>query len=281
LASLMVGRKVTFQNDILQEVPLETRSASFSDSPVLELNQVKFQGNRALKGLSFSVRMGEIVGIAGVEGNGQSELLQLLLHSKDYSDHYQGQIKILGKDVAQLTTQQIKDLGVAYIPDDRLRDALLLDRPIWENFLLGIHRKAEFQSYGLIHKKSLQGALSKAIEDYDIRPKSDQICSGKLSGGNQQKWVIAREFQSSPRLLIAAQPTRGVDVGAIELIHRRILKARNEGCGVLLISSELDEIFALSDRIQVIFDGRIVASSKRGEVTEQEVGLRMGGAGAG
>jgi simple sugar transport system ATP-binding protein len=167
---------------------------------------------------------------------------------------------------------------VGVIPDDRLRDALLLDRPVWENFLLGLQRRKPFYRKGMIATKELQQATQKAIEEYDIRPRSMQVRSGGLSGGNQQKLVIAREFKYSPSFLIAAQPTRGVDVGAIEFIHKRILKARNDGCGVLLISSELDEILALSDRILVMYEGRFVAEFTRGEVNEKMLGLRMGGA---
>jgi simple sugar transport system ATP-binding protein len=169
-------------------------------------------------------------------------------------------------------------MGVGVIPDDRLRDGLLLERPVRENFLLGLQRKKPFFHYGLISYLQLEHETLRAIEEYAIRPKSTGIRIGALSGGNQQKLVIAREFRNSPRFIIAAQPTRGVDVGAIEFIHQKIFEARAQGCGVLLISSELDEVLALSDRILVIYEGRIVAEFARGGVTERELGLRMGGA---
>jgi simple sugar transport system ATP-binding protein len=213
-----------------------------------------------------------------VEGNGQSELLQLLLHPKDYSHDLKGTVKVLGKDTHSLHTDQIKSLGMGVIPDDRLRDALLLDRPVSENFILGLQRREPFNHNGIISDSELEKATWQAIDEYDVRPRSASVKIGGLSGGNQQKVVIAREFKYSPQFLIAAQPTRGVDVGAIEFIHKRILKARSEGCGVLLISSELDEILALSDRILVMYEGSIVAEFSRGEVSEKVLGLRMGGA---
>jgi simple sugar transport system ATP-binding protein len=165
------------------------------------------------------------------------------------------------------------------IPEDRHQDGLLLDRPLTENFLLGLQRRKPFCRQGRIHSRDLESATWQAVKEYDIRPRSIQVRAGALSGGNQQKLIIAREFKYNPRFLIAAQPTRGVDVGAVEFIHKQILKARSQGAGVLLISSELDEILALSDRILVMYEGCFVAEFARGEVTETMLGLRMGGAG--
>jgi simple sugar transport system ATP-binding protein len=271
LASLMVGRKVMLRG--------ETPPKPVLGSPALEVRDFSLTGgHRSLKNINIQVHTGEIVGISGVEGNGQTELLQALLHPKNHADRIQGTLKILGKDIRNLTARQIKDLGVGVIPDDRLRDGLLLEKSVRENFMLGLQRKRPFYNKGLISTSHLEEETRSAIEEYDIRPKSTTVRSGGLSGGNQQKLVIAREFKYSPRFLIAAQPTRGVDVGAIEFIHKRILRARSEGCGILLISSELDEIFALSDRILVMYEGKFVAEFNRGEVTEQALGLRMGGA---
>ena len=272
MATLMVGRKVKLTADIPPPPQLK--------EPVLEMNSVSLQAHHSLKDLNFQVRAGEIVGISGVEGNGQAELLQLLLHPKEYAQSMKGRIKVLGQDTHLLTTEQIKELGTGVIPDDRLRDALLLDHSIEDNFLLGRQRRKQFSRFGLIARKELNQAVREAIQEYDIRPRSPFVRSGALSGGNQQKVVIAREFKYSPKFLIAAQPTRGVDVGAIEFIHKRIIRARQEGSGVLLISSELDEILALSDRILVMYEGKIVAEFKRGEATEQALGMRMGGAGS-
>ncbi len=270
LASLMVGRKVSLQG--------ETPPVAVLGAPVLEMDDVSLAVNRPLQNLNIRIRKGEIVGISGVEGNGQAELLQLLLHPKDYSAQMKGSLRLFGKDVRNFNADQVKALGVGVVPDDRHRDALLLGRPVWESFLLGIQRRKPFYKKGLISLKHLNETIKSVFEEYDIRPRSSQILSAALSGGNQQKLVIAREFQYSPQFLIAAQPTRGVDVGAIEFIHKRILAARAQGSGVLLISSELDEIFALSDRILVMYEGRIVAEFNRGEVSEKVLGLRMGGA---
>ena len=271
LATLMVGRKVNLKG----EVP----PPSVLRAPVLEMSGVSAAfPRRRLQDMSLKINGGEIVGISGVEGNGQSELLQLLLHPKDLGPQLSGKIELFGKDIRNLSTDQIKALGTGVIPEDRHRDGLLLDRPVSENFLLGLQRRSPFFQKGLISVRSLEEATQKAIDEYDIRPKSTQVRSGALSGGNQQKLIIAREFKHSPRFLIAAQPTRGVDVGAIEFIHKQILSARTEGTGVLLISSELDEILALSDRILVMYEGKFVAEFARGQVTEKMLGLRMGGA---
>jgi simple sugar transport system ATP-binding protein len=236
-------------------------------------------GNRhRLTDVSFSVRRGEIVGVAGVEGNGQSELLQAMLHPRETKCRTSGTVRFLGEDVTACTPLSIRDLGVAVIPEDRLQEGLLLERPVSENFLLGLQRSPAFSRAGLLDLRNLAEKAARAITDYDVRPPDLTLPAGKLSGGNQQKLIVAREFQRQPRVLIAAQPTRGVDVGAIEFIHTRIVRARDEGAGVLLVSSELDEILTLSDRILVMFEGRIVAEYRRGEVTERELGLKMGGA---
>jgi simple sugar transport system ATP-binding protein len=234
---------------------------------------------RRLSDLSFSVRRGEIVGVAGVEGNGQSELLQALLHPRDSKCRTSGTVRFLGEDVTAWAPLRIRDLGVAVIPEDRLQEGLLLDRPVSENFLLGLQRSPAFSSRaGFLDLRGLDQTAARAAADYDVRPRDLTLPAGKLSGGNQQKLIVAREFQRQPKVLIAAQPTRGVDVGAIEFIYTRIVRARDEGAGVLLVSSELDEILTLSDRILVMFEGRIVAEYRRSEVTERELGLKMGGA---
>jgi general nucleoside transport system ATP-binding protein len=181
------------------------------------------------------------------------------------------------ENVTHWPARRIRQLGVAVIPEDRIREGLLLDRPIRENFLLGLQRSRDFNRSGLVDSRQLARAATVAVRDYDVRPPDLDLPAGKLSGGNQQKLIVAREFYRQPRLLIAAQPTRGVDVGAIEFIHQRIVRARDEGAGVLLVSSELDEILTLSDRILVMYEGRIVAEFARNQVTEQELGLRMGG----
>jgi ABC-type uncharacterized transport system ATPase subunit len=270
LACLMVGRKVNLHREAPPSPSLK--------APVLEIKDLRLDTPRKLKNLNLQVRGGEIVGISGVEGNGQSELLDLLLHPRHYEKLVSGSIRILGRDSLTRTAAEIKASGVGVIPEDRHREGLLLDRPVRESFLLGLQRRSPFYRKGLISEKSLDLAARRAIEEYDIRPKSADVRCGALSGGNQQKWIIAREFNRAPELLIAAQPTRGVDVGAIEFIHQKILDARSQGSGVLLVSSELDEILALSDRILVFYGGEIVGEFRRGEATEKMLGLRMGGA---
>ncbi len=274
LATLMVGRKVN--------LTAETPPSAVLRAPVLEVNAVSLEGHLGshtkLKDIQFQVRGGEVVGISGVEGNGQSELLQMLLFPKDHHQRMRGSIRLFGQDISHWTTLQIKSSGVGVIPEVRHRDGLLLDRPLDENFLLGLQRRKPFFQKGLVNVSSLESATQEALEQYDIRPRSIGIHAGKLSGGNQQKLIIARELANSPQFLIAAQPTRGVDVGAIEFIHNKILQARAEGSGVLLVSSELDEILALSDRILVMYEGKIVAEFARGQVTEKRLGLHMGGA---
>jgi simple sugar transport system ATP-binding protein len=274
LANLMVGRKVVLNI----EVPPARPRAELAIEAV-GLSLVGSAGTRQrLSEVSFSVRCGEIVGIAGVEGNGQSELLQAILHPRDSHCRTVGTVRIMGEDVTVCDALRIRELGVAVIPEDRLQEGLLLERPLSENFLLGLQRSSAFSRAGFLDLGGLAQTAAQAIADYDIRPPDLTLPAGKLSGGNQQKLIVAREFQRQPRVLIAAQPTRGVDVGAIEFIHTRIVRARDEGAGVLLVSSELDEILTLSDRILVMFEGRIVAEFRRGEVTERELGLKMGGA---
>ncbi len=274
LANLMVGRKVVLN--------IEVPAARPSDELALQVEGLSLSGpvgsRHRLSQVSFSVRRGEIVGIAGVEGNGQSELLQALLHPNDPGCRTSGTVRFLGQDVTAASPLHIRSLGVAVIPEDRQQEGLLLERPLSENFLLGLQRTPAFNSAGLLQPGAIAQAASRAVADYDVRPPDLALPAGKLSGGNQQKLIVAREFHHRPQVLIAAQPTRGVDVGAIEFIHTRIVRARDEGAGVLLVSSELDEIQTLSDRILVMFEGRIVADYRRGKATERELGLKMGGA---
>ena len=222
LASLMVGRKVSLSIEVA------------AGQPRTEV---------ALQTPELTVRCGEIVGIAGVEGNGQSELLREILRRQPRTN-------------------------IGFIPEDRQLEGLLLDRPVSENFRLGLHRS--------FSRVELLQAAAVAVEEYDVRPRDLTIPARQLSGGNQQKLIVAREFYRKPKLLIAAQPTRGVDVGAIEFIHQRIVRARDGGAGVLLVSFELDEILTLSDRILVMYEGRIVAEFPRG-ASERELGLKMAG----
>ena len=273
LANLMVGRKVVLNIEVPRAQPHRETA--------IELTALSLMGapgsRHKLSDASFSVKRGEIVGIAGVEGNGQSELLQAMLHPRDSRCRTSGTVRFLAEDVTAWDASHIRELGVAVIPEDRHHEGLLLERPVSDNFLLGLQRRLPFSRAGFLNSKNVRMAAGRAIQEYDVRPADLEMMAGKLSGGNQQKLIVAREFERKPQVLLAAQPTRGVDVGAIEFIHKRIIRARDEGAGVLLVSSDLEEILGLSDRILVMFEGRIAAEFRRGEVSERELGLRMGG----
>jgi simple sugar transport system ATP-binding protein len=274
LANLMVGRKVVLNIDGPIARPRDERAMEVAG---LSLAGRVAGSRHKLSDVSFSVKRGEIVGIAGVEGNGQSELLQAILHPRDPLCRTSGTVRLLGEDVTHWDARKIRDLGVAVSPEDRQREGLLLERPVSENFLLGLQRSSAFSHRGLLNSKNLRVAAAQALVEYDVRPRDLAIAAGNLSGGNQQKLIVAREFQRQPRVLIAAQPTRGVDVGAIEFVHNRIVRARDEGAGVLLVSFELEDILTLSDRILVMYEGRIAAEFHRGQVSERELGLKMAG----
>jgi simple sugar transport system ATP-binding protein len=269
LASLMVGRKVSLRVDAPPVVPL-------SEKPFLEISKAVLvrTGKQKLSGVSFSLRGGEILGIAGVEGNGQSELIEAILRP---IEKLEGEVRVLGQESRGCSPREIKDLGVGVIPEDRHREGLLMERPLRENFILGLQRLSPFSKAGFLRERKIAERARAAFEEYDVRPRDLEATARSLSGGNQQKVIIAREFQRAPRLLIAAQPTRGVDVGAIEMLHQRLLRARNEGAAILLISSELDEVLALSDRILVLFDGRVTAEFSRADASEDRIGIAMGG----
>jgi general nucleoside transport system ATP-binding protein len=272
LANLMVGRKVLLKVEVSKAKPLS--------EPALEMKNLNLTGSGGrdkLSNVSFAVKRGEIVGIAGVEGNGQTELLQAMLHPRDKNCRSAGIVSFLGRDVSNWSARQIRRLGVGVIPEDRHNEGLLLDRSLAENFVLGLHRCPEFDRAGILNSRNIAASAALAMQEYDIRPAELTMRARKLSGGNQQKLIVAREFHRNPKVLIAAQPTRGVDVGAIEFIHKRIIRARDEGAGVLLVSAELDEILALSDRILVMFEGKIVGEFPRGNVDEAALGLRMAG----
>ncbi|PWU19492.1 MAG: heme ABC transporter ATP-binding protein [Verrucomicrobia bacterium] len=273
LADLMVGRKVVLN---VQAPPTQATGKAALEVEALVVSGTRGATHR-VSNVTFSVRSGEIVGIAGVEGNGQSELLQALLHPREPQCRKAGRISITGMDVTQMTAREIRNLGVSLIPEDRLHEGLLPEWPLRDNFLLGLQHSAAFNRAGFICSSNLQAAAAKAVNEYDVRPANLALSAGNLSGGNQQKLIVAREFERRPKLLIAAQPTRGVDVGATEFIHRRIIKARDEGAGVLLVSSELEEIMALSDRILVMYEGRIAGEFAKGNFSESLLGLRMGG----
>jgi simple sugar transport system ATP-binding protein len=225
--------------------------------------------------VSFEVREGEIVAVAGVDGNGQSELIDALAGLRP---PHAGRILVGGKDVTGASARNVIDLGVGHIPEDRQRRGLVLDFTLAENLALHDYREEPDSRFGWLFPRRMIARARRLLREFDVRGGTPQTRASSLSGGNQQKVVIAREVARDPRVLIAAQPTRGLDVGAIEYVHRRLVEARDERKAVLLVSLELDEVRSLADRILVIYEGRLVAEFGP-DVTEEELGVAMTGGG--
>jgi general nucleoside transport system ATP-binding protein len=228
-----------------------------------------------VRGVSFDVRAGEIVGIAGVDGNGQTELIDALTGLQKIES---GAVTIAGRELSEANARSALDAGLGHIPEDRQRRGLVLEFSIAENVALHDYDKAPDAKWGWIFPQRMVERARRLIKEFDVRGGGPLTRAGGLSGGNQQKLVVAREIARDPRVLIAAQPTRGLDVGAIEYLHRRLVAERDEGRAILLVSLELDEILSLSDRILVIYEGEIVGEHA-GEVSEEKIGLEMLGAG--
>ncbi|MEA4960046.1 ABC transporter ATP-binding protein [Lutispora sp.] len=268
LAEKMVGRKVS--------LTVEKEEAKLGE-PILEVKGVKTLDNRgleAVKGVDFEVKSGEILGIAGVDGNGQNELVQTITGLRKAAA---GEVLVKGKSITNLSPKDVIGSGVGYIPEDRHKRGLILDFPLSENTILGSHRSKSFKKgLGLDYRK-IREYSRKLIKEFDVRTPNERVYAKSLSGGNQQKLIIARELDRDPQLLIASQPTRGLDVGAIEFVHHRLIEQRKRGKAVLLISLELDEIMALSDRIAVMYDGKIVGIVDAKNTTELELGIMMAG----
>ncbi len=268
LANLMVGREVVFKTE---KKPAEPKQ------DVLEIKDLIVKDSRgisAVNGLDLTVRSGEIVGIAGVDGNGQSELIEAITGLRKSES---GSVKVNGKEIINFSPRKIFESGVGHIPQDRHKHGLVLNYPIAENMVLQTYYKPPFSKHGILNFKAIYDKARKLISEFDVRTPSEYTLARSLSGGNQQKAIIGREIDRDPDLLIAAQPTRGLDVGAIEFIHKRLIEQRDHGKAVLLLSFELDEIMNISDRIAVIYEGRIVAVVNPKETTEQELGLLMAG----
>jgi simple sugar transport system ATP-binding protein len=273
LARLMVGREVLLR----VEKPDATPGA-----PVVKVDRLSItgrDGTKRLNDVSFEVRAGEIVGIAGVEGNGQTELIEALAGLIPGS-HITGKISFEGNDVTSADARRRKELGIAHVPEDRHRRGLLLDSSLAENTILGVHyRKPAVTGPGevLLDEKGIRRRTEQVIRDFDVRPPNPALTARSLSGGNQQKLIIGREFELPPKFLLVSQPTRGVDIGAIEFIHRKIVALRDAGCAVLLVSAELEEVTALSDRLLVVHNGEIVGEVDPKTVSNEEIGLMMTG----
>ncbi|NOU99826.1 ABC transporter ATP-binding protein [Paenibacillus planticolens] len=272
LAAKMVGRKVSFS--------VEKQDANPSDS-FLKLSNVQALDNRgilALKNLSFELKKGEILGIAGVEGNGQRELIEVITGLRRVES---GEILIKDKPIHNLKPRQISESKVGYIPEDRHKTGLVLDFTVSENMVLKNYFYPEYNKNLFLNYDKINHHAVDLISEYDVRTPSETTPARALSGGNQQKVIIAREVDSDPDLLIATQPTRGLDVGAIEFIHKKLIEQRDKGKAVLLYSLELDEIMNLSDRIAVMYEGRIVGIVDPKKTSEQEIGLMMSGSKSG
>jgi simple sugar transport system ATP-binding protein len=268
LASLMVGREVVFKTE---KKPAEPKQEVLT---IKDLVVKDSRGVTAVNGLDLQVRAGEIVGIAGIDGNGQSELIEAITGLRKSEN---GSVKINGKEILNLSPRKISESGVGHIPQDRHKHGLVLNYPIGENMVLQTYYKPPFSKRGILNFTEIYNKARKLITEFDVRTPSEYTLARALSGGNQQKAIIGREVDRDPDLLIAAQPTRGLDVGAIEFIHKRLIEQRDHGKAVLLVSFELDEIMNVSDRIAVIYEGRIVAVVNPKETTEQELGLLMAG----
>jgi ABC-type uncharacterized transport system ATPase subunit len=272
LARLMVGRDVLLRIEKPDASPGETVLA------VRELSMTAADGTQRLDGVSLDVRAGEIVGIAGVEGNGQTELIEALA-GLILPPAISGTVEFMGRDISRATARARKELGIAHVPEDRHRRGLLLDFDLAENSILGIHyRRPVVSGLGvLLDNDAIDKRAMQIIKDFDVRPPNAELPARSLSGGNQQKLIIGREFDLRPKLILISQPTRGVDIGAIEFIHRKLVALRDSGCAVLLVSAELEEVTALADRLLVIHDGRIVGEVDPRAATPEEIGLLMTG----
>ncbi len=269
LAAMMVGREVILK--------VEKAPAQPGDQ-VLKVEGLRvhdWRGLETVRGVSFEVRAGEILGIAGVQGNGQTELVEALTGLRPTAG---GKMWFSGKDMTGQPPRPLTETGMAHIPEDRQRHGLVLSYPVSDNLILNTYYREPFGKHGVMQPAAIDANARKLIEDFDIRTPSPHVNVGKLSGGNQQKVIVARELSHNINLLIANQPTRGLDVGSIEYIHQEIVTMRDRGLGVLLISAELDEIMALSDRIAVMYRGQIVATVDANKVTREQLGLWMAGA---
>jgi simple sugar transport system ATP-binding protein len=271
LAELMVGRKVLLQVDKTPASPGE------SVLEITDLHVVDDKGVARVKGVNLTVRAGEIVGIAGVAGNGQSELLEVLGGITNGT----GVIRVNGQELP-LSGPNANGLarracGIAHVPEDRQREGLIMEFSAWENTVFGYHRDPEIQSGVLMNNAEIQSQAADKMERFDVRPPNPKLSAKNFSGGNQQKIVLAREIERNPDLLLIGQPTRGVDIGAIEFIHQQIVSLRDQGKAILLVSVELEEILSLADRVAVMFDGHIMGERNVADTNEKELGLLMAG----
>jgi general nucleoside transport system ATP-binding protein len=268
LAAMMVGRDVVLRVEKTEAKPRQ---------PILQVQGLTVKatsGIEAVRDVSLQVHAGEIVGIAGVDGNGQSELIEAITGLRRAAS---GKVLVNGQEITRKAPGEIRDMGVGHIPEDRQKRGLVLDFSVTENMVLGAQRK--FATWGMLNYKLMGDLARKVIEAFDVRPPQEEYLARSLSGGNQQKVIVGREITREPDVLVAVQPTRGLDVGAIEFIHRRLVAERDAGKAVLLVSLELDEIMSLADRILVMYKGQVLAEVAGDAATEEGLGLLMAGGG--
>lgn len=270
MASKMVGKPVSFEK--------RTFTVFTDKTEALNLKNVKFTDHGKDFEMSFSLHRGEILGIAGIEGHGQEKLIPFILHPKNYQ--YTGNVTILGREGRSLGTRGARELSIGVFPEDRLRLGVLTEMKAYQNFILGYQRSKSWFSGGLLNWVKIKSATQAMFDKFKVEPNNIELDFTSFSGGNQQKIVVARELFHDPDVIIAAHPTRGVDIGAIELIHEQLIQAQEKGKAVLLISSELDELMKLSDRILVIRNGKIQGESQRATFNEKEIGKCMLGVNA-
>jgi general nucleoside transport system ATP-binding protein len=268
LAEMMVGRAVRLE--------VEKTDANPGD-PVLQVENLTVLDdlyNIAVEDISFDVRSGEILGVAGVQGNGQTELVEAVTGLRTAQS---GKISLLGHEITNKSPRHITELGSAHVPEDRQQDGLLLAFAVSDNLVMNTYYQPPFSKGPVLQQKVIQETANRLIKEFDIRTPSASVEAGSLSGGNQQKVIVAREFSRPIKFLVASQPTRGLDVGSIEYIHQRIVEKRDQGCAVLLVSTELDEVMGLADRIAVMYRGKIISILPAQGATKEGVGLLMAG----
>ena len=269
LARMIVGRDVLLR---VEKTDAQPKQAILT----VENLSVKNARAQALDKISFEVRAGEIVGVAGVEGNGQTELIEAVA-GLVAGGNQSGKVYFEGRNITNFSARQRKELGIAHIPEDRHKRGLLLDSDLEENSILGVHYRPPVTAGGFLNASAIATRTKEIIEKFDVRPPNPQLSAKSLSGGNQQKLIIGREFELNPKLLLVSQPTRGVDIGAIEFIHQKLIALRDAGTAVLLVSAELEEVTALADRLIVVRQGVIVGEVNPKMTSREEIGLLMTG----
>jgi len=268
LAELMVGRPVSLSRDVPAQEP------GASELIIDNLRVIGDRGTEAVAGVSISVRRGEIVGIAGVSGNGQRELAEAIFGLRPIES---GSITVSGQEISTPAPSKIRKLGLAYVPEERMRDGAIGDFTVAENLMLVAYRSNPFTKRGMLNRSAIAERCRQLVQGYKVKTPTIHTPTRHLSGGNIQKVVIAREFSSEASVLVVAQPTRGVDIGAAEYIHERLLDQRSQGSAILIISEDLDEVMQLSDRIVVLLEGKIMGEVERGKGSVRDIGLLMSG----